>query len=184
MPGDWSTAEQKRWLHGLRGQRAVMASYNPVRWPERMLAPPAWRDEIVLIALATLLTALSQHLPEALWCAVALQPLWHVVEQFETRARRRSATRLRLTPEALPRQRTVSGGLFYFAGTLGPWGWRKLTGRPEPASRSWTFFLAARLIAAIDERRSWRRALTPTPGFETGRGGAGRRWGDPALPPR
>lgn len=94
VPGDWSGEERERWLKGLRGQRTLMAFYEPVRWPDRVLAPPAWRDEAVLIA----------------------------------------------------------------AATLGPWAWRKLRHEYVPASPSWTFFLAARIIYAIGERRSWRSA--------------------------
>ena len=158
VPGDWSGEERERWLTGLRGQRTLMAFYEPVRWPDRVLAPPAWRDEAVLIAVATLMAAVSERLPDTLWFALAVTPVWHVLDGFETRARRRSAARLGVTPETLPRQAATSGALFYAAATLGPWAWRKLRLVYVPASPSWTFFLAARMIYAVGERRSWRSA--------------------------
>src|SRR3954468_6201693 len=38
-PGDWSSEERERWLDGYRAQRTLMAFYEPVRWPDRVLAP-------------------------------------------------------------------------------------------------------------------------------------------------
>src|SRR4051794_13803667 len=63
-PGDWSREERERWRIGLRAQRAVMAFYDPVRWPERLLTPPAWRDQIVMIAVGTLISALGENRPD------------------------------------------------------------------------------------------------------------------------
>jgi hypothetical protein len=157
-PKDWSSEERERLLGGFRAQRALMAFYEPVRWPERLLAPPAWRDEVVLIALATVIAALGEHVPDSLWFALAVMPLWHVTDEFEAGGRRRSARRLGLTSETVPRRAALSGGMFYLAATLGPWTWRKLRHKPVPASQPWTFVLASRIIAGLNERRSWRRA--------------------------
>ena len=95
---------------------------------------------------------------DTFWFALAVTPLWHVAEKFETGARLRSAGWLGLTPETVPRRARLSGGMFYFAATVGPWAWRKLRQRPVLNSPPWTFVLASRIIAALDERRSWRRA--------------------------
>jgi hypothetical protein len=157
-PADWSSEERERWLAGFRAQRARMAFYDPVRWPDQMLTPPAWQDEIVLIAVATLLAALGERVPDTLWFALAMLPVWHVVDEFETRARRRSADRVGRAPETVPRRATVSGALFYSAATLGSWMWRKLHRKPVSASPPWPFVAASRIIAAVNERRSWRRA--------------------------
>jgi hypothetical protein len=155
-PADWSSEERERW----RGHyRALMTFYDPVRWPERLLAPPAWRDEAVLIAMATLIAALGERMPDTLWFARALLPVWHVMDAFDERARRRSAARLGLTAETMPRNGAISGALFHMAATLGPWTWRKLRRKPVPASPPWATYLAARTIYAINERRSWRRAV-------------------------
>src|SRR4051812_13410312 len=108
-PGDWSGEERARWLNGMRGQRDLMAFYEPVRWPERPEAPAAWRDEVVLIALMTLLAGLGEHLPDTWWCALALLPVWEMAGKLDTRARRRSAVRLGLTAETVPRHAPVSG---------------------------------------------------------------------------
>src|SRR3954453_24001405 len=97
VPGDWSREERELWLGGYRGQRALMMFYDPVRWPDRVLAPPAWRDEAVLIVLTTRIGALGERMPDALWFALVLMPVWDVMEAFDTRARRRSAARLGLT---------------------------------------------------------------------------------------
>jgi hypothetical protein len=40
---------------------------------------------------------------------------------------------------------------------LVPWAWRKAHGRPTPID-PWSVYLAMRLVNAINERRSWRRA--------------------------
>jgi hypothetical protein len=157
-PGDWSGEERERWLDGVRAQRALMAYYEPVRWPERLLAPPAWRDEVILIAVTTLIAAVGEHAPDTWRLALAVTPLWHIEERLDTRARRRSAARRGLTPETMPRRATVSGALFYVTATLGPWTWRKLRQKPASASPSWTFALAIRIIVALNERRSWRHA--------------------------
>jgi hypothetical protein len=37
-----------------------MAFYDPVRWPERVLAPPAITDKAVLITIATVYAALTE----------------------------------------------------------------------------------------------------------------------------
>jgi hypothetical protein len=158
VPGDWSGEKRARWLGGLRAQRALMAYYEPVRWPERLLAPPAWRDEAILIAVTTLIAAVAEHAPDTWWLALAVAPLWHIEERLDTHARRRSASRLGLTPETMPRRATVSGALFYVAAVLGPWAWRRLRQKPSPASPRWTFYLTIRIIVALNERRSWRQA--------------------------
>ncbi len=157
-PADWSAGERERWLGGLQAQRDLMAFYEPVRWPDRVLAPPALTDEAVLIAIATVFAALSERTPDTLAAVFALQPMWNAVERLELQARRRSAIRLGLSAESLPRRATVSGSLFLALGTLAPWAWRRLRGEPSVGSMPWSTYLATRIVAAVDERRSWRRA--------------------------
>jgi hypothetical protein len=121
--GDWSDDERERLLGDRRGQRALMAFYEPVRWPDRVSAPPAVTDDL------------------------------------EQQARRRSAARLGLTPESLPGRAGVNGSLFVVLLTLAQWVWRRLHGETLPGSTPWSMYLATRLVTAVDERRSWRRAL-------------------------
>ena len=157
-PGDWSDDERERLLGSLRAQRELMAFYEPVRWPERVLAPPAISDEAVLIAIATVFAALSERAPDTLAAVFAMQPMWNALERLDLQARRRSAMRLDLTAESLPQRATVSGSLFLAVGTLAPWAWRRLRGEPSVGSMPWSTYLASRIVAAVDERRSWRRA--------------------------
>jgi hypothetical protein len=51
-----------------------------------LLAPPAWRDEIILIAATTLIAAVGKHAPDTWWLALAVMPLWHIEERLDTRA--------------------------------------------------------------------------------------------------
>jgi hypothetical protein len=158
-PRDWSDDERERLLGDRRRQRALMDFYDPVRWPDRVLAPPAVTDEGMLITIATVFAALAERKPDALWAVFAMQPMWGVYEHLEQQARRRSAARLGLTAESLPRRATISGSLFIVPLILAPWVSRRLQGETLPASMPWSVYLASRIVAAIDERRSWRRAL-------------------------
>ncbi|MDA0138604.1 hypothetical protein [Solirubrobacter deserti] len=160
--GDWSQQERERWLKGFAGWRLVRAHYDPVRHPEKLDAPPAWTDELVLLLVVTLVAAYTDRLPDAAWTMVVFGPLWHAMTALEEAARRRSARRLGLTPETLPRAATVSGAAFLVPLTLGPWTWRKLRGESTRRDRqTWAFYLAARVIAVVNERRSWRQATRP-----------------------
>jgi hypothetical protein len=161
---DWTDAERERWLLGLRKSRFFARHYNPIRHPEPPLAPPRWRDELVLIAALTALTVLSEQRAETLAWAIALMPAWHVLDEADKHARRRSAARLGLTWETAPIHCSPSGGLFYFVASLGPWTWRKLRGQPDESWRmSWSFYLAMRIVSAVSERRSWRAASISAP---------------------
>ena len=42
-----------------QGPHALIREYRLARRPDRLTAPPAWYDEIVVIAAGTLLTALT-----------------------------------------------------------------------------------------------------------------------------
>jgi hypothetical protein len=157
-PADWPQEERERWMGDMRSSRAYMAYYEPARWPERIQAPMAWPEELLLIALSVALTAaLSDPLPEALWVAIVLHPTWEALGGIETELRRRSARRLGVTPETLPPLSTVYGGIFFFAGTLGTLTWRTRRG-PRATRTRWHLYLAIRLISAVNERRSWRQA--------------------------
>jgi hypothetical protein len=160
---DWTDAERERWLHGGMTKSLFFARhYNAVRHPEPPLAPPRWRDELILLTITTALTALSLQREDTWFWAVAWMPVWHVLNKAETRARRRQAARLGLTSETAPIHAGPSGALFYFAASLGPWTLRKLLRRPATSWRmSWSFYLAMRIIGAVRERRSWRTAAAP-----------------------
>jgi hypothetical protein len=113
----------------------------------------------VLIAIATVFAALAERKPDALPNVLAMQPMWSVYERLEQQARRRSAGRLGLTPESLPLRASVTGSLFVVLLTLAPWAWRRLHGETLPKAMPWDLYLAARVVATLEERRSWRRAL-------------------------
>lgn len=155
---DWSEEERERWMDGMRSQRAIAAYYTPARWPERIQAPPAWRDELLIIAAGVALAAaLSDQRPDTVWAATVFYPAWSALDDLDTELRRRSARRLGVTAERLPPASTVYGGIFFFAGTFGPWAWRKFRGEPTPHP-PWHVHLAGRLISAVNERRSWNAA--------------------------
>jgi len=143
-------------MNGTRSHHAVFAYYNPARWPERIEAPMAWREELVLIVASVALAAvLDDHLPDSLWAASVLYPAWHALDGLDAELRRRSARRLGVTAESVPPASTVYGGVFFFAGMFGPWAWRKFRGEATPPT-PWHVYLAGRLISAVNERRSWR----------------------------
>ena len=161
---DWTDAERERWLLGQRKYQFFARHYNPIRHPEPPLAPPRWRDELVLIAMPAALAALNEQRAETLPWAIALMPAWSVLDKADEHVRRRSAARLGLTWETAPVQSRPSGVWLYFAASVGPWTWRRLRGRPTPSTRmSWSFYLAMRIISAVKERHSWRAASVSAP---------------------
>ncbi len=116
--------------------------------------------------MAAALAAVGEGRDDTLWWAIALIPVWHVLDKFDERARRRSAARLGLTWQTAPILSSPSGGLFYFAASLGPWTYRTLRGKPATAGRlPWSFYVAMRIVSAVKERHSWRAAsaCAPTP---------------------
>jgi hypothetical protein len=155
-PADWSAEERDRWLTGRHGFHSMRAYYDPARWPERIEAPMAWRDELVVIFASVALTAFQDRV-DSLRAISVLYPTGKALDELVSELRRRSARHVGLTAESVPPASTVHGGWLFFAGTIGPWTWRKLRGERTP-SMPWEVFLAMRLILAVNERRSWREA--------------------------
>ena len=146
VPRDWPREELERRKADLREYQRLMQSYAPARWPEKhLLAPPSWPAQLALMAIATLLLALGDHAEVAL-----AFPVWEAMEPLEKDARRRSAERLGVTAANVPWP-AVPATLFpYLAATVAT----GLRGeRP-----TWPVYLAGRVIGAVNERRSWRRA--------------------------
>jgi hypothetical protein len=154
-PKDWPPEELHRRLEDRRGYWTWHRSYYTARWPERLLAPASWPDQLLLIALSTLIAA---HATDTWASVLALLPLQNAVDRLEHTARLRSATRLGVTPETMPL--SGSAGPAWLSGTvwIGAWLWRKVRGEPQPVAMSWPAYLAMRLVNAVIERRSWRRA--------------------------
>lgn len=126
---DWSDEERERWLGSYHKQRAFSIHYSAIRRPTPPLAPPRWRDELALTALFTVVAAVSERGPDTWPAAIALLPVWHVLDELEQRARRRSGARLGLARETTPVPVTVSGGAVLLRGdvrrqrpALAPWG--------------------------------------------------------------
>ncbi|MDA0172594.1 hypothetical protein OJ998_26060 [Solirubrobacter taibaiensis] len=155
---DWSDEERERWMGGMEAQRALVAYYNPARWPERIEAPTPWRDELLVIAASVVLAAaLEGRVPDTALAAYLLYPAQGAIGGLDRTLRRRSAFRLGLTAETAPRPSTINGGLFFFAATLGQFAWRQYRGNATHRM-PWPVFLAMRLIYAVNERRSWNAA--------------------------
>ncbi len=76
--------------------------------------------------------------------------VWEAMEPLEKHARRRSAERLGVTAANMPRPAVHAMLVPYLAVAVAT-GFR--SERP-----TWPVYLAGRVIAAINERRSWRRA--------------------------
>jgi hypothetical protein len=143
--GDWPREERERLQEDYKAWGQMMRAYTVARHPERLAAPPAWPVRLALIALATVLAALSDR-----WEVALAYPMWQALEPLESYARKRSAVRLALTPEAAPYPVFSPVFLPYLVVALA-------TGFREPRPK-WPLYLAGRLIGAVNERRSWRRA--------------------------
>ena len=96
-------------------------------------------------------------MPDTLWAALLLYPAWEAISGLDAELRRRSALRLGLTAETVPRSSTVTRGTVLLRGNVGTLVWRKYRGKPTPRM-PWPVFLAMRLIYAVNERRSWNAA--------------------------
>src|SRR4051812_50129897 len=74
-PRDWSDDERERLLGDRRRQRALMDFYDPVRWPDRVLAPPAGTDGGMLITNAPAFSPPAGGKPPAPWGGLPGRPL-------------------------------------------------------------------------------------------------------------
>jgi hypothetical protein len=150
-PSDWTPEERERWNAEPAEYWQMWHAYRAARWPERLAAPPVWPAQLTLIALATLLMALSDR-----WELAVMFPVWEAVGPLDAYARRHRARQLGLAPETAPYP--------VFAPTVVPFLLAAAaTGFRESRSK-WPLYLARRLIGAVNERRSWRRALRTAAG--------------------
>jgi len=158
--GDWSEEEQRDWMGQPDGLEASIV-YGLARHPGRLAAPPPWPQELgLLVAEALVASVGGRVLPfrrsSLPWLAVMLAGALGV-GGLRTRAERREARRIGLTPETAPR--VITHGYFglLIAAFAAESVWRRRT-RRRPERYPWMLENAANMIRRLDRRRAWQRA--------------------------
>ncbi len=160
-PDDWPIEQREAWKDDHKAHHALVREYRVARYPDRLSAPAAWYDEIVVIAAGTLLLALTPDADgwrSAILVAFVAAHAQRPANAFGTAARRRSARRHGLTIATAPRRRWPEVWTAHVAGSLAYSLWRRARHAPRTPKYPWELWLANSLVAAVNERRSWRRA--------------------------
>jgi hypothetical protein len=147
----------------------MLQAYWPARDESHLRAPPAWPAELAFIAIGAAWTAAIQRFGLR---ALGWLPLMIAVAKAQivlrSEASRRAARRHRLTHLNAPRIKIQPSGLIGTAAILAYALWRRLRRAPPASPLPWTLQAASRIIAAINERRSWRRAFEEAPRWTSG----------------